>query len=298
MTTATTISASLQRALNRNDFNLPDALLFSEEKLREMPGFGAQTINELREHRLEHPFISAQVEPEMALPIHDRLQIVREAVTYIKRTELGGNAPYKSAVSHDAIIEKVRPHLVAQKIAWHPIDIEILGRDEVISKQGNRSIWTQAKVTIRFYCTDLPNEHIDIPVIAEGLDNQDKGSAKLMTYADKSALMWLFNIQRGDDPDFDRLAPGSGADDEITERVNRVRTLYENHPDFSEKPQAGIQGYLVRLARSRGRFRIPTMYDLTEDQLDQWIVELENEAQQHGGSTDASNESTDQAGQI
>ena len=35
MTTATTISASLQRALNRNDFNLPDALLFSEEKLRE-----------------------------------------------------------------------------------------------------------------------------------------------------------------------------------------------------------------------------------------------------------------------
>jgi len=218
------------------------------------------------------------------LPITDRIQKVREEVTYIRRTELGGNAPYKSAVSHDAIIEKVRPHLVAAKIAWHPIDIEILGRDEVISKQGNRSIWTQAKVTIRYYCTDMPGEHIDIPVIAEGLDNQDKGSAKLMTYADKSGLMWLLNLQRGDDPDFDRLAPGSGADDDITKRVNDIRTLYENHPDFKDSPQAGIQGYLVRLARSRGRHRVPTMYDLSEDQLDRWIAELTDEVKKHGGS--------------
>ena len=235
------------------------------------------------------------IRPIEQMTIWERVQKVREAVTYIKRTELtGSGAPYKSAVSHDALIEKVRPHLVEQKIAWHPISIEILGRDEVVSKSGNRSIWTQVLTVIRFYCTDnapvahiagtSANNVIDIPVISEGLDNQDKGSAKAMTYADKSALMWLLNVQRGDDPDFDRLAPGSGADDDITALVNQIRTLYENHPDFKDNPGAGVQGWLVRLARSRGRFRVPTMYDLTEDQLGHWIAELEAEAKQHGGT--------------
>lgn len=227
------------------------------------------------------------------MTLRERVQKIREVVTYIRRTELGGNAPYKSAVSHDAIIEKVRPHLVEYKIAWQPIDIEILQTGVITTANGREQKWCQAKVTVRFYCTDEEvgerkdgsrYDHIDIPVISEGLDGQDKGSAKLMTYADKSALMWLLNLQRGDDPDFDRLAPGSGADEDITRRVNDIRTLYENHPDFKDSPAAGIQGYLVRLARSRGRHRVPTMYDLSEDQLDNWIAELTEEVKKHGGS--------------
>lgn len=227
-----------------------------------------------------------KVEPT-SLTIYERVQKIREAVTYIRRTELSSGAPYKSAVSHDALIEKVRPHLVEYKIAWHPIDIEVLDRREMKTKSGNTQIWSQFKTKIRFYCTDTPSEHITIPVISEGLDNQDKGSAKAATYADKSALMWLLNLQRGDDPDFDRLAAGSGTDDEITDRVNKIRTLYEQHPDFKDEPEAGPRGYLVRLARSKGRYRVPTMYDLSLDQLDQWIVELE--ATPHGGTHDNGN---------
>ena len=231
--------------------------------------------------------------PQIAeMTIWERIQKIREVVTYIKRTELSGGAPYKSAVSHDSLIEKVRPHLVTYHIAWHPIDIEIINQGEILTAAGKPQKWCQVKTVIRFYCTDkIPRpdrneygEYIDIPVISEGLDGQDKGSAKAMTYADKSALMWLLNLQRGDDPDFDRLAPGSGADDDITALVNQIRTLYENHPDFKDNPGAGVQGWLVRLARSRGRFRVPTMYDLTEDQLGHWIAELEAEAKQHGGT--------------
>ena len=52
------------------------------------------------------------------LLLWQRIQKVREEVTYIRKSELKGDAPYKSAVAHHVLLEKVRPHLVKAGIAW------------------------------------------------------------------------------------------------------------------------------------------------------------------------------------
>ena len=49
--------------------------------------------------------------------------------------------------------------------------------------------------------TDDPTDFIETTTFAEGIDSQDKGSGKAMTYADKYSLMKVYKISAGDDPD-------------------------------------------------------------------------------------------------
>ena len=48
---------------------------------------------------------------------------------------------------------------------------------------------------------EKPDEYIETTTFAEGIDTQDKGSGKAMTYADKYALMKAYKISTGEDPD-------------------------------------------------------------------------------------------------
>ena len=52
-----------------------------------------------------------------------------------------------------------------------------------------------------FVNVDNPEEFIETTVFSEGIDTQDKGSGKAMTYGDKYALMKMYKISTGDDPD-------------------------------------------------------------------------------------------------
>ena len=60
---------------------------------------------------------------------------------------------------------------------------------------------TRIKTVYRFVNTDNPAESIDTITFAEGIDSQDKGSGKAMTYADKYALMKSYKISTGEDVD-------------------------------------------------------------------------------------------------
>jgi hypothetical protein len=60
---------------------------------------------------------------------------------------------------------------------------------------------TRIETVYRFVNVDQPEEYIETTTFAEGIDTQDKGSGKAMTYADKYALMKAYKISTGDDPD-------------------------------------------------------------------------------------------------
>ena len=62
---------------------------------------------------------------------------------------------------------------------------------------------TRIKTIYRFVNVDDPDDYIETTVFSEGIDTQDKGSGKGMTYADKYALMKMYKISTGDDPDVD-----------------------------------------------------------------------------------------------
>ena len=123
-----------------------------------------------------------------------------------------GNNKYK-AVSERDILDAVKPLEAKHGIYSYPVSREVLesnlleNEKSFTDQKGNTTItksttfMTRIKTVYRFVNVENPEEYIETTTFAEGIDTQDKGSGKAMTYADKYALMKGYKISTGDDPD-------------------------------------------------------------------------------------------------
>ena len=153
---------------------------------------------------------AAAQEPDIkAMNIFQKLEaITAELGTVAKNLAVkAGGGSYK-AVSERDIIDAVKPLEYKYGIYSYPCDREILESavlENEKSYNGNvtktSTFFTRMKTTYRFVNIDNPEESITTIVFSEGIDTQDKGSGKGMTYADKYALMKAYKISTGDDPD-------------------------------------------------------------------------------------------------
>lgn len=112
------------------------------------------------------------------------------------------------AVSERDILDAVKPLEKQHGIYSYPCNREVLESLALESEseyQGKvtkkTTFFSRIKTTYRFVNIDKPDEYIDMVTFAEGIDSQDKGSGKAMTYGDKYALMKAYKISTGDDPD-------------------------------------------------------------------------------------------------
>jgi hypothetical protein len=121
--------------------------------------------------------------------IHQRLAAAMAEVSYIQKEHKKG-MQYR-IVSHDAVTAKVRPALLAQGIVYYPVRCDH-------THIGNRA---ECSMTVRFVNIDEPADHFDVPTFGYGIDNQDKGPGKAMSYAVKYALLKALGLETGDDPD-------------------------------------------------------------------------------------------------
>ena len=115
----------------------------------------------------------------------------------------GKNNSYK-AVSERDIIDAVKPVEVKHGIYSFPYNREVLESHllESDTDYGKKTtFFSRIKTVYRFVNIDDPEDYIDMVTFAEGIDAQDKGSGKAMTYADKYALMKAYKISTGEDPD-------------------------------------------------------------------------------------------------
>lgn len=124
--------------------------------------------------------------------IYQRLAEAMSKVSYIQKTR-GGGLQY-SVVSHDAVTAKVRPALLDSGIVYFPVAMSH-------KQAGNR---TEVALTVRFVNIDNPEEYIDVPALGYGIDSQDKGPGKAVSYAVKYALLKALGLETGDDPDLDQ----------------------------------------------------------------------------------------------
>lgn len=135
--------------------------------------------------------------------VTNELQTVAKNLT-VQTTK---TSSYK-AVSERDIIDAVKPLETKHGIYSYPYDRQIIESQILESEseyQGKvtkkTTFFSRIKTTYRFVNVDKPDEYIDMVTFAEGIDSQDKGSGKAMTYADKYALMKAYKISTGDDPD-------------------------------------------------------------------------------------------------
>ncbi len=150
--------------------------------------------------------------------IYQRILAVETAVSYVAKGDIMVNGQY-TFVSHDAVTAILRPHLLENGIVYHPTKLEYI-------QDGNR---TMVSLVLRFVNVDDPRDHIDVPSLGFGVDSQDKGSGKAISYAVKYALLKTFGLETGDDPERDLV--------DYVQKPSRPveETLKERYPEPKEK---------------------------------------------------------------
>jgi hypothetical protein len=123
------------------------------------------------------------------LNVYQRLAAVMGEVDYIQKEKKNGMN--YTIVSHDAVTAKVRPVLLKHGVVYHPIRCEH-------THNGNRA---ECAMTVRFVNIDAPTDFFDVPTFGYGIDTQDKGPGKAMSYAVKYALLKALGLETGDDPE-------------------------------------------------------------------------------------------------
>ncbi len=126
--------------------------------------------------------------------IHQRIAAVMGEVDYIQKEKKQGMN--YTIVSHDAVTAKVRPVLLKHGVIYYPVRCEY-------AHNGNRA---ECALTVRFANIDSPEDFIDVPTFGYGVDPQDKGPGKAMSYAVKYALLKALGLETGDDADNDSIA--------------------------------------------------------------------------------------------
>lgn len=136
-------------------------------------------------------------------------KITAEIRTVAKNLEVQQTkiSSYK-AVSERDILDAVKPLEEKYGIYSYPsgrkvVESNILESENVYKDKVTKktTFMTRIETTYRFVNIDDPSDYIETTVFSEGFDNQDKGSGKAMTYADKYALMKAYKISTGEDPD-------------------------------------------------------------------------------------------------
>lgn len=137
-------------------------------------------------------------------------KITAEMKTVGKNLDVSAGKTSYKAVSERDVIDAVKEVEAANGVYSYPCSRETLESEQLESEStygGNTTkkttFYTRIKTIYRFVNIDKPDEFIDMMVFSVGLDSQDKGDGKAMTYADKYALMKAYKISTGDDPDAD-----------------------------------------------------------------------------------------------
>ena len=144
------------------------------------------------------------------LNIYQRMAaITAELQTVAKNlnVETSKGKGYK-AVSERDVIDAVKPLEAKHGVYSYPASRRVLESSVLESESEwngkvtkKTTFFERIETVYRFVNTDDPTDFIETTTFAEGIDSQDKGSGKAMTYADKYALMKAYKISTGDDPD-------------------------------------------------------------------------------------------------
>ena len=134
--------------------------------------------------------------------------ITAELQTVAKNMTVGAGKNTYKAVSERDILDAVKPIEAKHGVYSYPCSREVLESHMLESEStynGSTTVkttfMTRIKTVYRFVNMEKPEEFIETTVFSEGIDSQDKGSGKAMTYADKYALMKAYKISTGEDPD-------------------------------------------------------------------------------------------------
>jgi len=192
--------------------------------------------------------------------IHQRLLDVMRECTYIKKDRVKGVAWL--ITSHDVVTAKVNPYLVKHRITHVPNIVSY-------KQDGNR---TEMLVKTTFFNVDNPEDNVSCTTLGYGIDSQDKGCGKAMSYAVKFALLKILGLETGEDADYECIdhVPETPSPDYLvseTDWIFHINLIKEFCVNRDLKPS-------VVNADIKERFK-KTLREMVKHELDEVHVWLE-----------------------
>ena len=146
------------------------------------------------------------MEAKEAKTVYEKILAVMGSVNYLNKdgfVETGKGKGYK-ALTDEKVLGAVRPALVSAGLVILPVKMEQQRTDEQVkaydgSTKTNRI--TDVSVTYRIINVEDPKDYVEVVSAGTGVDTQDKGIGKAMTYAKKYAILNSFLIPSGEDTD-------------------------------------------------------------------------------------------------
>jgi len=158
-----------------------------------------------------------------------KLLNIMEAVKYIQKRGVNRHFGYTYATEAD-VTEAVREEMIKQKVVAIPSVME----DSIREIQGRKGTLFVARAKIKFTFIDIETgKSIDFIMVGEGQDVGDKAIYKAITGCQKYALMKLFMIPTGDDPELDKQERPEKpriTKEELLEKLKAVEVKDEKYP--------------------------------------------------------------------
>lgn len=133
--------------------------------------------------------------------IFEKINAVMKEIEYLTKDDKVefGNTKYK-AISEEKVTTAVRKELVKQGIVILTIEQQAEIK-ELIRTDKSVNMLTSVHVKYRIQNIEDASDYIEVESNGTGVDTQDKGVGKAMTYAYKYMLLRTFAIPTGEDPD-------------------------------------------------------------------------------------------------
>ena len=152
--------------------------------------------------------------------IYQKINEVMKNIEYLTKDDKVefGTTKYK-AISEEKVTTAVREQLVKQGIVIIPVKQESENK-ELIRTEKSVNMLTSVHVKYRIQNIDDINDFIEAESNGTGVDTQDKGVGKAMTYAYKYMLLRTFAIPTGEDPD---KISSAETDKKVEKEVNNAK---------------------------------------------------------------------------
>lgn len=138
--------------------------------------------------------------------IYQRLNAIMKEIGYVQKDKKNSFMNFKY-VSHDAVTSAIRPFLVNHGVN---ITCSIVQNDvkEITTGKGDKTdkaYMTLVTAEISFINIDNPEDKVVVHSVGQGIDKNDLGSGKAVSYAYKYALLKNLALETGDDPESDNI---------------------------------------------------------------------------------------------
>jgi hypothetical protein len=131
--------------------------------------------------------------------LYRRIKKIMEQVEYLQKDDNVDNR-YK-AISEEKVTSTIRKAMIENGVVIIPVEQSYEVKENGVSKSGAINLLTMTNTKYRIQNVDDKDDYIIAASSGSGVDTQDKGIGKAMTYSYKYLLLRTFAIPTGEDPD-------------------------------------------------------------------------------------------------